>query len=157
MRTCPTCGERIEDQFDSCWKCAGRANSAESGKAPLARQKLGWFNYLIAAAVAYLSTVGSFFLCGLVQSLPDGRGIFGLSDTQLWFWMALPAAITFVLVLPFLRFSIARRFVLVCVCLGWVIIGSTLGRAKTRGEQANFTSAFNKTLQAAPVLAPTTF
>ena len=22
MWTCPTCGERIEDQFDSCWKCA---------------------------------------------------------------------------------------------------------------------------------------
>ena len=23
MWTCPKCGERIEDQFDSCWKCAG--------------------------------------------------------------------------------------------------------------------------------------
>ena len=22
MRTCPKCGEQIEDQFDSCWKCA---------------------------------------------------------------------------------------------------------------------------------------
>src|SRR5882762_9635105 len=22
MRTCPRCGEELEDQFDSCWKCA---------------------------------------------------------------------------------------------------------------------------------------
>ena len=24
MWTCPKCGERLEDQFESCWKCAGR-------------------------------------------------------------------------------------------------------------------------------------
>ena len=24
MWTCQTCGERIEDQFDSCWKCANQ-------------------------------------------------------------------------------------------------------------------------------------
>ena len=24
MWTCPKCGEKIEDQFDSCWKCAGQ-------------------------------------------------------------------------------------------------------------------------------------
>lgn len=153
MWACPTCWERIEDQFDSCWKCAGRANSAEPGKAPPARQKLGCFNYLIAAAVAYASTVGTFFLCSLMQSLSAGRGILELPEAQLWFWMALPAAITFVFVLPFLRFPVARRFVLVCVCLGWVIISSTLGRAKTRDDEANLSGAFNKTLQATPVFA----
>jgi len=24
MWTCPKCGEVLEDQFDSCWKCAGK-------------------------------------------------------------------------------------------------------------------------------------
>lgn len=27
MWTCPKCGERLEDQFDSCWKCAGQAEA----------------------------------------------------------------------------------------------------------------------------------
>lgn len=25
MWICPKCGERLDDQFESCWKCAGRA------------------------------------------------------------------------------------------------------------------------------------
>jgi|ERR1041385_416840 Zn finger protein HypA/HybF involved in hydrogenase expression len=29
MWKCPRCSEEIEDQFDSCWKCAGPAQSAE--------------------------------------------------------------------------------------------------------------------------------
>src|SRR5215472_8113655 len=28
MWTCPECNEQIEDQFDSCWKCAGRKHPA---------------------------------------------------------------------------------------------------------------------------------
>ena len=32
MWTCPTCAEELEDQFDSCWKCASASSSAaESG------------------------------------------------------------------------------------------------------------------------------
>lgn len=27
MWTCPKCGEKLEDQFDSCWKCAGAAQN----------------------------------------------------------------------------------------------------------------------------------
>src|SRR5208283_4240817 len=27
MWTCPKCGEEIEDQFDSCWKCAAPAKT----------------------------------------------------------------------------------------------------------------------------------
>jgi hypothetical protein len=150
--TCPTCRERIEDQFDSCRKCAGRAN-IEPVKASPVSQKPRWFNYLIAGAVAYASTVGTFFLCNLMQSLSAGRGVVEVPEARLWFWLALPAAITFILVLPFLRFPVARRLVLVCVCLGWVILVSTLGRAKTRGDEANLSRAFEKTLQATPLFA----
>lgn len=28
MWTCPKCNESIEDQFDSCWKCAGAAQAS---------------------------------------------------------------------------------------------------------------------------------
>jgi hypothetical protein len=30
MWTCPKCQEQIDDEFDSCWKCAGVAGSAPS-------------------------------------------------------------------------------------------------------------------------------
>lgn len=30
MWTCPKCGERLEDQFDSCWKCAGQATRPDT-------------------------------------------------------------------------------------------------------------------------------
>ena len=33
MWACQQCGEQIEDQFDSCWKCAGQGAAAE-GEAP---------------------------------------------------------------------------------------------------------------------------
>jgi hypothetical protein len=33
---CPKCKESIEDQFDSCWKCAGAA------QAPAPKQDLAW-------------------------------------------------------------------------------------------------------------------
>ena|ERR1041385_200380 len=28
MWDCPKCGEKIEDQFDSCWNCAGKQNAS---------------------------------------------------------------------------------------------------------------------------------
>src|SRR5215469_8579953 len=49
MWTCPKCGEAIEDQFDSCWKCAPAQSSSAA-----ARAKLKTSDYLIAAGIAYL-------------------------------------------------------------------------------------------------------
>jgi serpin B len=37
MWTCPKCGEKIEDQFDSCWKCAARPETTVP--APLAARR----------------------------------------------------------------------------------------------------------------------
>ena|ERR1035441_6563297 len=35
MWTCTKCGERLDDQFDSCWKCAGEtAVSSANASAP---------------------------------------------------------------------------------------------------------------------------
>ena len=34
MWTCPKCHESIEDQFDTCWKCAGRRDGTEPAQSP---------------------------------------------------------------------------------------------------------------------------
>jgi len=43
MWTCKKCGEPIEDQFDSCWKCTG---SAESAGSSLSRSQYRHFTQL---------------------------------------------------------------------------------------------------------------
>jgi hypothetical protein len=40
MWTCQQCGEQIEDQFDSCWKCAEQAATPESNAPRLPMQCL---------------------------------------------------------------------------------------------------------------------
>ncbi len=42
MWICPKCKESIEDQFDSCWKCAGTAPE------PIPMQDLAWMYPLIS-------------------------------------------------------------------------------------------------------------
>lgn len=43
MWTCPQCGERIEEQFDSCWKCAARVERVKPSAKPGPR----WSRFLL--------------------------------------------------------------------------------------------------------------
>jgi hypothetical protein len=56
MWLCPKCNESIEDQFDSCWKCAGAV------QAPPPMQDLAWMYPLISlVAWAGLGSLHSAF------------------------------------------------------------------------------------------------
>jgi len=51
-------------------------------------------------------------------------GRFGLppfGEARLWLWMAIPASITFLIFLPFLRYPVRCRVAAVLVCLAWVM------------------------------------
>ncbi len=58
MWTCSKCGEKIEDQFDSCWKCAGPPVQKGSAR-PTARRIRSFFLFGILFEVA-LITVAAF-------------------------------------------------------------------------------------------------
>ena len=62
MWTCPKCGEKVEDQFDSCWKCA--AQLEQTLPAPLVSHR-GRFFFL-------LGIVFELVLILLCFALPDG-------------------------------------------------------------------------------------
>src|SRR5207248_684923 len=51
MWTCSKCGEAIEDQFDSCWKCA--AQPEQTSPLPEAAL-LRWCHYVFALLMSYL-------------------------------------------------------------------------------------------------------
>src|SRR5215831_68270 len=48
MWTCPKCGERIEDQFDSCWRCAGQTPGL-----PAARPMNRGFSWLLMIVILF--------------------------------------------------------------------------------------------------------
>ena len=89
MWTCPNCGERIEDQFDSCWKCAGLA--AKPGMAILVREKRVTFRMfrgtfktwdeLFTEASNFANGLGPGQLINISHSVDDGDGV-----VAVWFW-----------------------------------------------------------------------
>jgi len=59
MWTCPKCSEEVEDQFDSCWKCAGASQQEESLRtiAPRFKRCFGYgilFDLVLIALAAFL-------------------------------------------------------------------------------------------------------
>lgn len=62
MWTCPKCGEKIEDQFDSCWKCSAPAE--QTGPTLLAARRIRLF-FLLGILFEFVVI----FLCFV---LPDG-------------------------------------------------------------------------------------
>jgi hypothetical protein len=57
MWKCPTCGESLEDQFDSCWKCAKA--SATEGVGRVATPRCGAF----ALACLSVAQIAAFLGC----------------------------------------------------------------------------------------------
>jgi hypothetical protein len=125
MKTCSKCGEAIDDQFDSCWKCAAQPEQATShSDVP----PLSWRGYLSGLFVAYLIPWLAVLLRAILSwrfwgdyPLPLRR-LLVLSDFSIFLWMMIPAAISFLILWPFLRYRIGRRIASVVICAGWMYL-----------------------------------
>jgi hypothetical protein len=60
MWNCPKCGEEIEDQFDSCWRCAredSMQDTEKAGKEPSTAASTGrksfWIGTAVGAAIVF--------------------------------------------------------------------------------------------------------
>jgi hypothetical protein len=106
MWTCPKCGEAIEGQFDSCWKCAGK-----EGQTAAPTQPAKPLDLTVAALISYLIP----WLALLLVMFPFGQ-VPGFSildivrDARSWLWMLIPAVLNYVVLRPLLRFPMACRF-----------------------------------------------
>jgi hypothetical protein len=121
MWKCPKCGECLEDQFDSCWKCAEQPDSPP----PLPLERLTFRHYACALLMSYLVPWLGAFIGSLWflhdYSMPFSR-LFLDADPEILIVMLLPAGITFLALLPFLRYRLGRKAAVVALCMIWLVL-----------------------------------
>ncbi len=107
MWICPKCSENVEDQFDSCWRCAGEI--------PPPTKEIAWL-YPMVSFASYILFSGS-----AVLSLPCGPGgaCLGLigSVISVWAFLACPIRHWFAKSLTFM-------FLVGGLYLGFATVGS---------------------------------
>lgn len=85
MWTCAKCGEQIDDQFDSCWKCAG-ATKTEIPTRPQVRFEIfrgvyaSW-DQLCSDAAEFATGIGPKNLIGISHSEDRDDGVI-----TVWYW-----------------------------------------------------------------------
>lgn len=115
MWTCPKCGEVLENQFDSCWKCAENQSAMVTP-----RRCLKLSDFVTAALAAYLIP----WLAICFQSSVEQYGwwytaILANINFSAVLWTAVPGAINFLILLPFLKHPIQSRIVALVLLFGW--------------------------------------
>src|SRR6202142_3948428 len=121
MWTCPKCGEKIEDQFDSCWKCA-----ADPKQTDVSVHRLTWSFFILAVPSAILAPL----LADSLQSLFVVRGgirfyqaIYSLylaSTAGACLFVGVRAVITFFMLWFFVRLGFRDRTVWIYLAVAWL-------------------------------------
>jgi hypothetical protein len=121
MWKCPKCGECLENQFDSCWKCAKPMDPAPHTSV----ERLTLRHYAFALLMSYLAPwLAAFFgswWFPYPYSTPFKRLCWD-AQPDILIWMLVPAWITFLALLPFLRYRLGRKAALVALCLIWLVL-----------------------------------
>jgi hypothetical protein len=102
MWNCKKCGENIEDQFDSCWKCATPRDGPRDDVQTVAlgnpivvgEEKKSWrltykyfrgtfatWDELFAQAAQFATEIGSEYVVGISHSVDRGDGV-----VTVWYW-----------------------------------------------------------------------
>jgi hypothetical protein len=118
MWTCPKCGEMLEDQFDSCWKCA-----AEPEQAVSATQKLSFSFFASAALMAILAPLFADCLHS-VMVVTGGYRLYNaelsrVATTLFWILVAARAVITLLVIWFFARLRFRDIWVWSCLVALW--------------------------------------
>lgn len=121
MWTCSKCGEQIEEQFDSCWKCAPVAEQPQSERKPLT---LSFF--VLAVLMSVLAPVLADCLHS-VEVLISGIRIYNaplvhLASSGYWVLLGLRAVMTFLPIWVFARVRLGHMFVWGCFVIVWLFL-----------------------------------
>ena len=100
MWTCNQCGEKLDDQFDSCWRCSSRTSADDTAVTPAAqattekasqwrlryhvfRGTLATWNDLFAQAAGFATEVGPERVLSVSHSADHHDGV-----VTVWYWAA---------------------------------------------------------------------
>ena len=100
MWTCTQCGEKLEDQFDSCWRCSSHkpagGTAAEPAAEPSAERAPQWklayrsfrgtlatWDELFAQAASFATDVGPERVLSISHSADHSDGV-----VTVWYWAA---------------------------------------------------------------------
>ena len=124
MWTCPKCGEKIEDQFDSCWKCAGPPDKI--GLVFLRQRQSAWSFFVFSLLMAFLAP-----LCAdCLHSFIVVTGSYRFYNAELgrivwsgfWIFVALRGLVSFLAIWFFARARF-RDFLVWCCLVGlWTLL-----------------------------------
>jgi hypothetical protein len=119
MWTCPKCGEKIEDQFDSCWKCAAEPKQTlTSVSRPL------FFSTAVAAILAPLLADGLHTLVEFQSDFRFYRAAFGWylnSTAGACLFVGVRAAVTFPILWYVARHGFRGRIIWAFITLLWLL------------------------------------
>lgn len=125
MWTCPKCNEQLEDQFDSCWKCAGQTLETGVTSTFLPTRRDYYFAgvacFLIAPLVFCLH---AFCVMGTrrEKSSPLYNGIELFLEPTFWIFVLIPAVISYIVIYPNLSSKTSRLITYICLCLAWLAL-----------------------------------
>ena len=132
MWTCPKCGEKLEDQFDSCWKCAGKTEAA-----PASTRHLTWSFFAYAAVAAILAPLLADGL-HLLFMFESGRRFYEadlVSTAGAWFagvFEGVRAVITFLILWICGRHGFRDRTVWLSLVVLWLFVDFLLQPAAVK-------------------------
>ena len=101
MWTCKQCGEKLEEQFDACWRCSTKRQSSSLEAAPASpaqpdpppwrltyrmfRGTLATWDDLFTKAAYFASEIGPERIMNISHSVDDGDGV-----VAVWYWTTEP-------------------------------------------------------------------
>jgi hypothetical protein len=87
-------------------------------------QQLKWYHYLFAAIAAYLMPMLVSFLHSATvlrsKYFDHQTLLYSFCDVSTWFWMCIPAGISFLALFPCLKHPILRLVVYGVLCIAWL-------------------------------------
>jgi hypothetical protein len=127
MWTCPKCSEKIDDQFDSCWKCTAKPEQAD-----VSPHRLTWSFFILAAPAAILAPM----LADSLQSLFVVRNgsrfyqaiysMYLASTAGMCLFVGVRAVITLAILSFFVRLGFRDRTVWICLAVFWLFVDYAL-------------------------------
>jgi hypothetical protein len=96
MWICQKCGEKLEDQFDACWKCSSRQQQTQEQGTPgreapqppewklsyrMFRGTLATWDELFTRAAYFATEIGPERVLNISHSADDGDGV-----VTVWYW-----------------------------------------------------------------------